>query len=833
MKFLSKWIAIIILMAGTGSLLAQEQEVIIYPDKDAGLWDLDRTPYGGLNYRTMNSGSSPEFYVHRWTWSTWYIKRALIEFNLSQIPENAVITEATLTLSGVAHNPLQRSNESYLYRINQAWTENVVTWENQPTVIENDKAYLHASTSPTEVYNVDLKTIVQSWIDGYYPNYGLMLKLANETTTSYTKLEFASSDHTNPAMRPKLTIKYILPYKVTINPTKDAYVRNLNYTLNKVLYDYRNTNYGNTTTFLSGEQFSNAWYNQRGLIEFDLSTVPANVEIAKAKLTLNGYSHQYTRPNESKFYRINNSWTENQVTWNNQPAVVDDSTTIYMPTSTSTSQIYKVDVRRLIDGWYRNAFPNYGIMLKLVTESPATHNYARMQFYSSEYSTTTVRPKLEVYYVYKPIAANIVVKHADFDTLGSCQVMVTGGLPPYTITWSNGVVSDKIINCLPGNYTANIVDSLGTEHSISAQVCGEAKWLNLTYTTQSNDTLKRINGKSLWDAGAESSEYILAGSQGQIEYKTESVLSNKIVGFSPSNLGYGISTYKYAFLFESTKIKIIENGTTVADVADYSSGIKCVIRMSEDSVYYIVNSVIKRTSPLAGTEKLVGKTSLYTVGSIISNVKVIGSGQSNMLIDLSGFSKGFNVILTGVDKSDTLKTGQKNATWVKPITSQEVRTYTLDFLNVSGQKEDTIKFDINEALLISNVKIKLNGIWVDLDTSLYSVHGNALIFETNNYTYEPENQAVPMTINLLNDEIMSPNGDGQYDTFFVTISIPHNSYTIKIKKLNGTIVHQSNASNDVWNGNDDNTGIKVPVGTYVYEIVLDGVEIAGLFNITY
>src|SRR5678815_3862331 len=69
---------------------------------------------------------------------TW---RSLFKFNLSCIPPNATVTNANLTLSyavqnnfgNAQHSSLSSSNESVVQRVTSWWSENTVTWNNQPS----------------------------------------------------------------------------------------------------------------------------------------------------------------------------------------------------------------------------------------------------------------------------------------------------------------------------------------------------------------------------------------------------------------------------------------------------------------------------------------------------------------------------------------------------------------------------------------------------------------------------------------------------------------------------------------------------------------------------
>ncbi len=44
---------------------------------------------------------------------------------------------------------------------------------------------------------------------------------------------------------------------------------------------------------------------------------------------------------------------------------------------------------------------------------------------------------------------------------GSISLGITGGTPPYSITWNTGATTTSITNQLPGNYTYTIIDTLG------------------------------------------------------------------------------------------------------------------------------------------------------------------------------------------------------------------------------------------------------------------------------------------------------------------------------------------------------------------------------------
>lgn len=56
------------------------------------------------------------------------------------------------------------------------------------------------------------------------------------------------------------------------------------------------------------------------------------------------------------------------------------------------------------------------------------------------------------------------------DGFGSIDLTITGGLPPYTISWSNGAETEDIDNLEPGIYTVTVSDASGCLSEVTAEV---------------------------------------------------------------------------------------------------------------------------------------------------------------------------------------------------------------------------------------------------------------------------------------------------------------------------------------------------------------------------
>jgi len=141
------------------------------------------------------------------------IARSLLEFNLSNIPQNSTITSAKLSLYwgnnnlNTGHSSISYPNVAYLKKIIEPWGENTVTWNNQPNTTNTNMVTLPQSTNPTQDYsNIDITTLVQDMVDNPSTSFGFLFKQTAEQY--YRAMLFASSDFTDASKHPKITIIY-------------------------------------------------------------------------------------------------------------------------------------------------------------------------------------------------------------------------------------------------------------------------------------------------------------------------------------------------------------------------------------------------------------------------------------------------------------------------------------------------------------------------------------------------------------------------------------------------------------------------------------------------
>ena len=149
-----------------------------------------------------------------WTWNGLpLLIRGAFKFDLSGIPANASILSAKLSLysnptpiNGDLINANSGSNNAmYIRRITSSWNGTTATWQTQPSTETANQILIPHTASPSlDLVDIDVKEMVTTMHQT--ANYGFMITLQNEQ--AFTIRQFASSNHTNAAKRPKLVVTY-------------------------------------------------------------------------------------------------------------------------------------------------------------------------------------------------------------------------------------------------------------------------------------------------------------------------------------------------------------------------------------------------------------------------------------------------------------------------------------------------------------------------------------------------------------------------------------------------------------------------------------------------
>jgi hypothetical protein len=128
------------------------------------------------------------------------VYHALLNPSLADLPDGALVSKATLTLSCV--NAGGDVNVSYA---DSAWKEDTVRYNDRP---ENGAALGKLSCAEEGAVTFDLTAAVAAWLSGEHPAYGLYLRTEAQDGTDFASSQAATADS-----RPSLSVTYTLPAK--------------------------------------------------------------------------------------------------------------------------------------------------------------------------------------------------------------------------------------------------------------------------------------------------------------------------------------------------------------------------------------------------------------------------------------------------------------------------------------------------------------------------------------------------------------------------------------------------------------------------------------------
>jgi hypothetical protein len=133
-------------------------------------------------------------------------KRSFVTFNLSScsIPAAAAVQTATLSVF-LSQAPTQNRTWN-INRVTAAWTENVITWANQPTSASSTS--ITTGTTSNVTLQATVTSDVQSFVSGSLTNNGWRFADSVEDSATVRNGQFRSREFGTVAQRPTLVVNY-------------------------------------------------------------------------------------------------------------------------------------------------------------------------------------------------------------------------------------------------------------------------------------------------------------------------------------------------------------------------------------------------------------------------------------------------------------------------------------------------------------------------------------------------------------------------------------------------------------------------------------------------
>lgn len=380
------------------------------------------------------------------------IRAALLRFEVSAIPRNAVVHSATLSLYADrdAVNPIV----AQVYGVLREWNENAATWQRANYGVDwgvpgcNDTTTDRAGTPVASVtlagehiwYHFDVTALVRQHVVDPFSNRGFILKAEGNVSA---ECSFASSEHPwGLSWRPKLTITYSatdvpLPtatptrtpsptatrtVAMTTSPTPTWSGEPIILVLQQGLSGYSGVDdtyldqwYASTNREADDLLRCRSDDARSALLRFDLAMIPREAHVLSASLSLYEFdagAHEI----QVQAYEVFRPWSPYQATWYQAKVGVPwgvpgcndlagdrasrpvDTMTVGREHTWYTFE----NLGSLIQGWVANPSSNQGLLLKGAGGVASEHS-----FVSSNHWNPAWRPKLTIRYTFDTAAARV------------------------------------------------------------------------------------------------------------------------------------------------------------------------------------------------------------------------------------------------------------------------------------------------------------------------------------------------------------------------------------------------------------------------------------------
>ena len=196
---------------------------------------------------------------------------------------------------------------------------------------------------------------------------------------------------------------------------------------------------------------------RRGILWFDMSSL-ADTKVIDAKLELYFYTSADASSLDISAHRITSSWAEMSVNWqmrdilNAWSSLGGDFDATALDTVSGLTNNYgwkSWNITSLVDGWVNGTYQNYGVLIY----SPTALNTWK-DFYSSDYTGVSLRPKLNItYYPLNTYYETGLISE-------NFQILDPGAYRDYLVTdFEQGQCYNTTIT--PANYGEIVLGSLG------------------------------------------------------------------------------------------------------------------------------------------------------------------------------------------------------------------------------------------------------------------------------------------------------------------------------------------------------------------------------------
>jgi hypothetical protein len=159
---------------------------------------------------TTNTGDSEEMWVgyQHCSGDPIGVARSLVRFDTSAIPPGTAIASAQLYILHSSYCDIGlRTHIVTSHRITGGWTEMGINWNNKPGYT-GQYGSVAVTSSDWDWFSLDVTDLVRGWVNGSFPNYGVMLRANESSGNDSARLGFLTRNIPDSDYRPYLVITY-------------------------------------------------------------------------------------------------------------------------------------------------------------------------------------------------------------------------------------------------------------------------------------------------------------------------------------------------------------------------------------------------------------------------------------------------------------------------------------------------------------------------------------------------------------------------------------------------------------------------------------------------
>jgi len=329
---------------------------------------------------TANYGGAEELIVDRETTETY------LKFDLNSLPADIVIRSLTIRLTAISSMSYGGNGDTNVYfSSNDSWSETALTYETKPAFSDFILASWNvAGLTPDEdtvVEVVDDPELIETFQGQVWGDRVVTLRIASPGYRStYHSIQALDADKA-----PKIDVAYQVLSKVDLAAVADT-------TISESAPD---TNLGANPTLEVVPPWNGAPRSDV-LVKFDLSPVPANVNIQRVALQMLAYQGFAFGGNGNVYTHLvdDDSWSETDVTYNSAPSwQADDVGFWWLWYNNQPSDKWGINASEKLVAPTRDAYTTD----KLISFRLGSSGY-RTLYRSREHAEESQRPRLTVYF---------------------------------------------------------------------------------------------------------------------------------------------------------------------------------------------------------------------------------------------------------------------------------------------------------------------------------------------------------------------------------------------------------------------------------------------------